>query len=114
MPWLVRAVVLADRTFANDGGDLRGGKVRPWIVLQEGCLSLVVKRLARDSRPAGGRRRCEATNAARNIAFSVSAHKSIAALTADLNEWIAAWNTDPKPLVWHKTADQIVDSLKKF
>jgi hypothetical protein len=43
-----------------------------------------------------------------------SAHKSIAALTADLNAWIAAWNDDPKPFVWHKTADQILDSLKKY
>ena len=36
------------------------------------------------------------------------------ALTADLHAWIAAWNTDPKPFVWHKTADQILDSLKKY
>jgi transposase len=43
-----------------------------------------------------------------------SAHKSIAALTADLNTWIAAWNNNPKPFVWHKTADQILDSLKKY
>ena len=43
-----------------------------------------------------------------------SAHKSIAALTADLNTWIAAWNDNPKPFVWHKTADQILDSLKKY
>ncbi|TML11413.1 MAG: IS630 family transposase [Actinobacteria bacterium] len=43
-----------------------------------------------------------------------SAHKSVAALTADLNDWIAAWNDNPKPFVWHKTADQILDSLKKY
>ena len=43
-----------------------------------------------------------------------SAHKSIATLTADLNAWIAAWNDNPKPFVWHKTADQILDSLKKY
>lgn len=43
-----------------------------------------------------------------------SAHKSVAALTADLNAWIAAWNDNPKPFVWHKTADQILDSLKKY
>ena len=43
-----------------------------------------------------------------------SAHKSVAALTADLNTWIAAWNDNPKPFVWHKTADQILDSLKKY
>ena len=43
-----------------------------------------------------------------------SAHRSIAALTADLNAWIAAWNDHPKPFVWHKTADQILDNLKKY
>ena len=43
-----------------------------------------------------------------------SAHKSIAALTADLNSWISAWNDNPRPFVWHKTADQILDSLKKY
>ena len=43
-----------------------------------------------------------------------SAHKSIAALTADLHGWIALWNEDPKPFVWHKTADQTLDSLKRY
>jgi hypothetical protein len=43
-----------------------------------------------------------------------SAHKSIAALTADLNTWIAAWNDNPRPFVWHETADQILDSLKNY
>ena len=43
-----------------------------------------------------------------------SAHRSVAALTADLNGWVAAWNDDPKPFVWHKTADQILDGLKKY
>ena len=43
-----------------------------------------------------------------------SAHKSVTALTADLNAWIAAWNDNPQPFVWHKTADQILDSLKKY
>ena len=43
-----------------------------------------------------------------------SAHKSVAALTADLKTWIEAWNANPKPFVWHKTADQILDNLKKY
>ena len=43
-----------------------------------------------------------------------SAHTSIAALTADLDDWIAAWNDNPKGFVWHKTADQILDNLKKY
>jgi transposase len=43
-----------------------------------------------------------------------SAHKNVAALTEDLNAWIAAWNDNPRPFVWHKTADQILDGLKKY
>ncbi len=43
-----------------------------------------------------------------------SAHRSIKELTADLDAWVAAWNEDPKPFVWHKSADQILDSLKKY
>ena len=43
-----------------------------------------------------------------------SAHRSVKELTADLESWIAAWNENPKPFVWHKTADQILDSLKKY
>ena len=43
-----------------------------------------------------------------------SAHTSVAALTADLNAWVAFWNENPKPFVWHRTADQILDGLKKY
>jgi len=43
-----------------------------------------------------------------------SAHRTVAALTADLDHWIETWNDDPRPFVWHKTADQILDGLKKY
>jgi transposase len=43
-----------------------------------------------------------------------SAHRSIKELTDDLHAWIAAWNENPRPFVWTKTADQILDSLKKY
>ncbi len=43
-----------------------------------------------------------------------SAHRSVAALTADLNDWVTQWNEDPKPFVWHKTADEILNGLKKY
>jgi transposase len=43
-----------------------------------------------------------------------SAHRSVTALTADLDHWIETWNDDPKPFVWHKTADQILEGLKKY
>ena len=43
-----------------------------------------------------------------------SAHRSVAELIDDLDDWIAQWNNNPQPFVWHKTADQILDSLKKY
>jgi transposase len=41
-------------------------------------------------------------------------HRSVAELEADLNAWIQAWNDDPKPFVWTKTADAILDSLASY
>ena len=43
-----------------------------------------------------------------------SAHRSIRELVADLHAWIAAWNDNPRPFIWHQTADQILDNLKKY
>jgi transposase len=43
-----------------------------------------------------------------------SAHRSVAELEADINAWIAAWNDDPKPFVWTKTADEILDTLASY
>ncbi len=33
-----------------------------------------------------------------------SAHRSVKELTAGLNDWITAWNENPRPFIWHKTA----------
>jgi len=42
------------------------------------------------------------------------AHKSVQALEADIRTWIAGWNDDPKPFVWKKTAEEILDSLARY
>jgi transposase len=42
------------------------------------------------------------------------AHRSVRDLVASIRTWIANWNDDPKPFVWHKTADQILDSLAAY
>jgi hypothetical protein len=42
------------------------------------------------------------------------AHKSVQALESDIRTWIAGWNDDPKPFVWKKTAEEILDSLKRY
>jgi transposase len=43
-----------------------------------------------------------------------SVHRSVAELEADLGAWIDAWKHDPKPFVWTKTADVILDNLARF
>jgi len=40
-----------------------------------------------------------------------SAHASVAQLAKDIQSWADAWNRDPKPFVWHKTADQILERI---
>jgi transposase len=42
------------------------------------------------------------------------AHRSVRALNADIRAWINTWNDDPKPFVWTKTADQILDSIARY
>ena len=42
------------------------------------------------------------------------AHRSTRALNADIRAWIDTWNDDPKPYVWTKTADQILESIARY
>ncbi|HZO08982.1 MAG TPA: IS630 family transposase, partial [Myxococcota bacterium] len=39
---------------------------------------------------------------------------SVRALNADIRAWIAAYNNEPKPYVWTKTADQILESIGRY
>jgi transposase len=41
-------------------------------------------------------------------------HRSVQALEKDVRTWIKQWNHDPKPFVWTKTADEILDSLARY
>ena len=41
-------------------------------------------------------------------------HRSVQALEADIRTWVTAWNDDPKPFVWTKTADQILGNLGRL
>jgi transposase len=43
-----------------------------------------------------------------------SAHRSVKELAADINHWIKTWNDNPRPFVWHKTADEILDTLNRY
>lgn len=41
-------------------------------------------------------------------------HKSVQPLEKDIRTWIRLWNEDPKPFVWTKTADQILEALATY
>jgi transposase len=42
------------------------------------------------------------------------AHRSVGQLNADIRAWMKTCNDDPKPFVWTKTADQILDSIARY
>ena len=41
-------------------------------------------------------------------------HRSVADLKTDIEAWVELWNDNPRPYVWTKTADQILDSLAAY
>jgi transposase len=41
-------------------------------------------------------------------------HTSVHALEKDIRDWIGTWNTDPRPFIWVKTADDILNSLADY
>jgi hypothetical protein len=43
-----------------------------------------------------------------------SSHDSVAELAADITAWVDEWNTNPKPFVWHKTANEILGRLASY
>ena len=43
-----------------------------------------------------------------------SAHRNTKELAADIRAWVETWNENPKPFVWHKTAEQILERLAGY
>jgi transposase len=43
-----------------------------------------------------------------------SAHRSVTELETDIRKWINEWNKNPKPFVWTKTADEILETLAAY
>lgn len=41
-------------------------------------------------------------------------HTSVRQLNADIRAWIQTWNDNPRPYVWTKTADQILESIGNY
>ena len=42
------------------------------------------------------------------------AHRSVRELNADIRAWIDTWNDNPRPFVWTKTAEEILDSIARY
>jgi transposase len=42
------------------------------------------------------------------------AHRSVRDLNADIRAWVKTWNENPRPYVWTKTADEILDSIARY
>jgi transposase len=43
-----------------------------------------------------------------------AAHRSVRQLNTDIRAWITTWNQNPRPYVWTKTADQILESIATY
>jgi transposase/transcriptional regulator with XRE-family HTH domain len=43
-----------------------------------------------------------------------SDHRSVHALERDLRSWVETWNENPRPFIWTKTAEQILESIKRL
>ena len=39
------------------------------------------------------------------------AHRSVRELNADIRTWLEHWSENPRPFVWTKTAEEILDSI---
>ena len=41
-------------------------------------------------------------------------HRSVRQLNTDIRDWIETWNDNPRPFVWTKTADEILESIARY
>ncbi len=41
-------------------------------------------------------------------------HRSVRELNNDIRSWVTTWNENPRPFVWTKTADEILESIARY
>jgi hypothetical protein len=41
-------------------------------------------------------------------------HRSVQQLERSIRQWVETWNQHPRPFVWHKTADEILEALATY
>jgi hypothetical protein len=42
------------------------------------------------------------------------AHRGVKELAADIHAWVETWNENPRPFVWTKSAEQILERLAGY
>ena len=43
-----------------------------------------------------------------------SAHRNVKELATDITAWATTWNENPRPFVWTKSAEQILERLAGY
>jgi hypothetical protein len=43
-----------------------------------------------------------------------STQRALQSFEADIRAWIADWNSNPRPFIWTKTAEEILESLTRL
>lgn len=46
-------------------------------------------------------------------ALKNTSHNSVAALKTTIDTWVQTWNENPSPFVWTKTADEIIEKVRR-
>ena len=41
-------------------------------------------------------------------------HRSVRELNSDIRDWLGHWNEDPRPFVWTKSSDQILETIAAY
>ena len=41
-------------------------------------------------------------------------HRSVRALETDIRAWVKNWNANPRPFIWTKSAEEILESLARL
>jgi hypothetical protein len=41
-------------------------------------------------------------------------HKSVKSLEKDILAWVDIWNEDPKPFIWTKSSEEILESIGRL
>ncbi len=48
------------------------------------------------------------------VASPAGAHRSVIELEDDIRKWINEWNKDPRPFIWTKSADDILETVAEY